>query len=419
MGGRIVLWMVWCSCLIGISEECRAFTPLREEAKIPAVGGMSEDEFVVALEQVSDCLEGGHLAIAFETISFDFLHSITNKKYRPITLAHTRNWVAKYGETFPEAFLLHCLADGEMGIVSGQYASLGNLVSRNCVRWCLLVRNEPLIEAPLQAVQGHYFTNDRERWFAVPARVIDGKRISKLFISTRIFPVWNQVVGESVVMTRADKVPVPWGNGMLPDMERYPFTAPDDWLRRSILGDSVRRSVCFGRRAIPFVPSVRAGFGVLKANEPSRVWNFFTAVYSPFMSMGGQVVSSGTSGKVDGSFHYLTRVLVSKNMFKKDRMQNAKQDLMLSPPIDFSLAKKDGDLLVEFSWPGPTIALRQLTFEEALEEARLGLPPPGYEMYSHILHRRLLVKGVVVLLVVLAGVFSEVVRRNRKARRVR
>lgn len=390
MVGSIRFRMALFSAVAGAAAHCFSFTPLSNEAVVPAHGGMESNSLVAVLENLNDQFEAGNFSFARSLISYDFLHATTNSQYQGSILPYTRSWIAHYGEEFPEAFFLHCLAGGNIGLVVERYETLDSLISRNYARWCLMVRNEPLVEDPLEVTEGA-FSFDQELWDHVPAKLIAGARFSKAYSVTRLLPVWSQIVDESVVVSRPDGVPVPWGNEMTPEIGRYPGRPTESMLRVNADSKEVRRPPVYGRHISPYVSPIGVGWGTLRANENNRIWNFFVAVHAPYLSIGGQVVSADPSVRMEGSFRYLTRILVSKRLRPpEDWTGSAEQELYLSPPINFSVRQNENLLTVDFSWDGPTIALEPKSYEELLEEARLGLPPPGYEMYRPILRRRLL-----------------------------
>ncbi|HSR87942.1 MAG TPA: hypothetical protein VLL07_03230, partial [Pontiella sp.] len=106
---------------------------------IPPDGGLNKESFFNVLGAVSECLSESRTEQLADLITYDFLHSITNAEFQLLAQPYTGKWASENGDRFPESFLLHCLAGGDVAVFTNQYDSLTNLVSRNCIRWCLMV----------------------------------------------------------------------------------------------------------------------------------------------------------------------------------------------------------------------------------------------------------------------------------------
>jgi len=218
----------------------------------------------------------------------------------------------------------------------------------------------------------------------------------------------HQVIGEGLVVERDDGVPVPWGNRMDPDFDRYPHITSGPWVeRRSVSCCPVDADRTPNRRGDLFIYSSSVGVhtNVLWAHESNRVWNFFAKEQPPLVFVGGQAVATPSDSVLKGSFHYLCRVLVARNGFRKHPMEHAEQDLLISPPIHFEFAQDESATNINFSWEGETIYRKSMSYEEALEDARKGEPPPGAKKHIKIILGRWLIKGTIGI-ILLAGLIQ-------------
>jgi len=375
---------------------------------VPPSNGMSEKLFTNTLGEIEDALRIGITNAVYDSITYDFLHSVTNVTYQKILLPYTRKWIDTYGDTFPEVFLLHSLAGGKTSCLSSKYNSLTNLVSKNCIRWVLMVNNEPLTEDLISAKQGKYFKIDQKLWSHEPAEIIHNVIFSKMvtFSKKGRRKLWTLVLRGNSVVVRNDKVPVPWGRDIYPDIHYYPDILPNKWLLKSYnrLHDKPSQSHCtqFWSRSHCNVTRQPLGFRSYKSN---RTWNFFIQVYSPFEFLDGQAITSKATApcEISGRFHYLSRVLVQRpDLYREEctidffNDKGIDQDIVLAPPINFSITKEGSNSSIKFSWEGAIF--------DANDVKTSDFPPKRSGIYNQICLHRFIFKWLGILSILSFGI---------------
>ena len=409
----IVLLLV--ALISGGSAYAHVRLPVEE---IPPAGQMSEIEFKTALNDISGCLEQGRAEDVLGSITFDFLWSVKDQTYQDQILPHTRQWIVQYGEEFPEAFLLHCLAGGDMDVVRDQYHSLSNLVSKNCVRWCLMVRDEVLDEKPVKARQGRCFYNDNELWRALPVTQYASNCLSKSFFVTRRCwrSCWWRGLEGGFIVTRDDGVPVPWGAGLVPRAQYMPFEVPYYYIQRSYRGYDQKPSFKFdekdfGKMGLTdrvYFETREASFSTMVPGN--RVWNFFITTYSPFEYLGGQFIARKSSDVIAGTINDTIRVLVSEEKDMPDSLKEfGYQDLVISPSIPFRMYPEGRAPQVEIDFPGEVFPI-STPFDFSSDRMR---------EYDQVIKQRkriqfwLKAAGVISVSVVLIGGLVWIAKRKR------
>lgn len=344
--------------VLGFFTQGSAFTPSKKYIDpVPTSGGMSPGGFASALTNISVNLEQGRLDEARDLIGYDFMHSATNRSNQILLQKYTSYWVQICGDSFPEAFLIHALAGGDMSLIVEQYDKLSNLVSKNCARWALMVTSTPLNET-IQPIQKHYFYCDLGEWRTFPARNYNGKFSHwATFRSRQPVPCLSRCLSEAVIPVREDHVPVPWGNRMKPSVDAMPFLVSKEDLHLNRRG--------YGRQHLSSDPARRRwysseaqGVGLSTVNEiisltrRNKVWDFFIMNYEPFEFLGGQIIGLHRAPEIRGRFHYFMRVLVSKKMGAESFLEDAKQDILLSPAVGFEIALEGETPRIKFLHSG-------------------------------------------------------------------
>ena len=309
----------------------------------------SKVSFSNDLALITRCLEKNELNEIQTFTTPSFLSGITNSANKVLVQQYAQRWIEKYSDSFPEVFLIHCMADGDPTVTKEIYHSLTNRISKNCARWSLMVKGETLDDEPLRPKQGKYFKNDYELWDAWPARSKDNS-ITKQFYLKRIglLPLLHREIGCGIVVVRADNVPVPWGNELKPNLNFYPYQVPKNELFSVNDTQQLTASRRLGYTA--FLPSIALHYGNLPSTPDNKVWTFFKKLYSPYIFLGGQVISSQSCNEIRGNIYLISRSLVCKKLTSKElNFSNSEQDLVISQPICFSLNSEGESFHIEFS----------------------------------------------------------------------
>ena len=277
----------------------------------------------------------------------EFFDAITNETNQTQVLGYTHDWIEKYGDAFPESLLLHCLAGGKMDIVREKYGQLDSLVSKNCARWCLMVRDEVLDESIIPR-NGKYFScKDSSPSFRVIVFSGNDNRAKKSYFLKKRGLISRSVniISDSHTVTRADRVPVPWSMLMFPDMSRVPFP-----LSRGLLESTSRWGMepvsNRGLRIMGLVaPLIRVECIKLEPYGLNKVWDFFIANQPPFICVGEQPVSIARAGtSIEGNIHCVARILISKKKSKDEFYadRDLKQEVCITSPLGYAV-QYDGE----------------------------------------------------------------------------
>ena len=403
-----------------------ASSPARaEEASLAG----EEETFQGSLESIAECLEQNRLELLHDLITIDFLNGITNSVFRVTALSYIGEWINNYGNEFSEAFLLYCMAGGEMQPLAERYDNLDNIVSKNCIRWCLMVRGVELLsgEGKITSKQGTFFGFDEKRWYCTPAILyMQDNAIFKPFIVKRrgMLPKLQQFAGGGTVVVRNDQVPVPWGNGMYPDINSYPYLVPKSWLKPP----SNYKTGIWNRRQFPVTwNSMVSSFGSgsesvytddLHPNTGNRTWDFFVKLNSPFLFLGGQVIARQSSSIISGQFHSFSRILVSHKLNKRNFMDDSVQDLVVSPPVFFKLAPEADGPRAAFTYPGVSIVKQtklNLSRKELLDLGESDeWKKEGMVEVNRLLHRRSKYKAFALVCFAVSLIWIWIVQRGKK-----
>lgn len=315
----------------------------------------NETSLSISLEQITKHFEQNEVIEVEKLITSEFLSQITNVSNKVLVEQYTSKWIENYADAFPETFLIHCMAGGESSATKKIYNSLTNNISKNCARWSLMVRGETLNEEPIVAKQGTFFRNDHELWDDLPTRSGENSIYKQFYLQRRTFlPLLYREIGCGVVIVRDDHVPVPWGNEPKPNINFFPYLVPKSDL---LLGDAAGRQASSRRSGYTsFLPSISLYYGTLPPVPDNKVWEFFSQMYSPYLFLGGQIISSKQCDEINGRIHIFSRSLVSKKLFcKQIDIECSEQDLMISKPINFSLHSEGKSFHIEFYTAGPDI----------------------------------------------------------------
>ena len=298
------------------------------------------------LRGITADLELGKGGEVSSQLADEFFDAITNETNQAQVLEHTYDWIDKYGDVFPESMLLHCLAGGKMDIVREKYGQLDSLTSKNCARWCLMVREEVLDES-ITPRQGKYFYyKELHPGFKEVVFHGDQNRMRKIYLLKKrgLIPRLSHLATDSYTVVRADHVPVPWSGWMLPNVKYVPFVLTEDLLEWT---------PCWGEEPFYNIKSCVVGLnfqvGVeckkLEPNGRNKVWDFFIANQPPFIFVGGQPVSIARAGvSVEGNIHNVVRILVSKKKSKEEFYEDSdlEQEVYITPPIGY-VVQYDGE----------------------------------------------------------------------------
>ena len=299
------------------------------------------------LRSITADLELGKGGEGSSQLADEFFDAITNETNQSQVLEHTHDWIDKYGDDFPESMLLHCLAGGKMDIVREKYGQLDSFVSKNCARWCLMVREEVLDESITPTRQGKYFyykgfsTNYKEVVFG------DQNRVAKIYMLKKrgLIPRLSHQATDSYTVVRADHVPVPWSGGMFPNVNHVPFPLSRDLLEWT---PGWGMEPVYNRKCYDMgfgLPPVGVECKKIEPNGRNKVWDFFIANQPPFIFVGGQPVSIARKGvSVEGNIHYVARILVSKKKSKEEFYVDGdlEQEVYITPPIGY-VVQYDGE----------------------------------------------------------------------------
>jgi hypothetical protein len=204
-------------------------------------------------------------------------------------------------------------------------------------------------------------------------------------------------------------------------MRYYPDILPNKWLIKSYsrLHDKPSQSRCtqFWSRSHCNVTRQPLKF---RSYESNRTWNFFIQIYSPFEFLDGQAIASKATApdEISGRFHYLSRVLVQRpDLYKEEcaidffNNKGIDQDIVLAPPISFSITKEGLNSSIKFSWEG--------TIFDANDVKISDFPPKGSGIYNLICLRRFIFKWLGRLIILFVGVFLLKRIFNKKGRRAK
>ncbi|MDF7802010.1 hypothetical protein P4C99_21215 [Pontiellaceae bacterium B1224] len=392
---------------------------------IPFCEILDDETFTNKLDEISESLDRVDLVSARKSISFEFLHTITNDFLRVSALQYTRSWIANYGDIFPEGMLLHCMAGGKMDPILHQYGMLDNPISKNCARWCLMVRSTPLDEDEICAQQGSFFYCDEKRWYATPAVVyIEDNKIFKPFTVKRkgLFPKLQQYAGGHLCVVRDDQVPVPWGSSMYPDLNAYPFVVPNAGPHNSSLKGGKNFSVHTGS-VVDNQGGHTVGLtvGDLSPRTDNKTWKYFASLYSPFMFLSGQAVAPKTSSAISGRFHRFCRIRVSSKRNKSNFCEVATQDIVISNPINFELVQDTDRNRITFAYPGVIVTKNKksnLSRNELLQfiKSKEWKNREGREEIEKLMRRRLMYRlaALISSSVLLISAIRFLVRRRKE-----